>query len=147
MRRDRWLPSDDAVSPVVGTVLLVGIAVTVMGVLAVFVLGFVAGGGAPDADFMFSQDTGDNNVTITYTSNGALDADRITVLVDSDPACLAEGEWTGTIDPSDSVKVVDTDVDSTCSYQLTPGTVVRVVWNSPDSGTQRVLGEWAVFGS
>lgn len=142
MHRDSWVPWEDrAVSPVVGSVLLVGIAVTLMAVLAVFVLGFVAGGGAPNAEFLFAQDSG--NVTITFGSGGDVYADELVVLVDDEPACLAGDGWENPIEPADYVTIVD---DGSCNptSALASGAVVRVVWESPSSGSQQILGEFVV---
>lgn len=146
MARQVRVPGDDAVSPTIGVVLLIGIATALMASLAVFVLGFGPGGQAPHGEFLFSQDA-DENVTITYASGEDVLENHVVVIVGSEPACDEDGNrvWqgSGAFEPGDRTTV--THKGASCSDELEEGDVVRVVWQGPGSARESVLGEYEVF--
>lgn len=142
MRRHRWRPGDDAVSPVVGAVLLVGIAVMLMASLGVFVLGFGPGGQAPDSEFVFSQDSG--NLTVTVVDGGGLVAEDVSVIVGSQQACYIDGGWSGQLQTGDEVRINGSDDGSGCASPagLSPGDEIRVVWEPDNAARSDVLAEY-----
>lgn len=147
MRRHTWWPGDDAVSPVIGVVLLVGIAVALTASIGLFVLGAGPGDQAPRGEVQFAQH-GDN-VTVTVIDGDGLFADELSLIVGADDACLdpthaAHDGWSGSLDPGDRV-VVNGSVNAAGSCDdLNSSEVVRLVW-SPEGGSRtEVLGEYEV---
>ena len=144
MRRHRFRPDDDAVSPVVGVVLLVGIAVMLMTTIGVFVLGFGPGEQAPESDVQFSQDT-NKNVTITAVRPAGLVEQEVRVQVNGQPACYTGSGWdsTGSIDTGESITV--DEYGTGCSNSMSSGDTVQVIWRSEGGGQSDLIGEYEVI--
>jgi len=143
------LNDDNAVSPVIGVILMVAITVILAAVIASFVLGLgdQAQNTTPTASFNFDYDTG-SSVTATadtlYTSSdGAANGYELTVTHDSgddlDSANLElkddDGEsvepWTGDVTAGTSI-IANVGEDDT----------VRVVWTNPDGGSTSTLATY-----
>ena len=79
MRLKRLLTDDDAVSPVIGVILMVAITVILAAVIASFVLGLgdQAGSVAPQASFTSDYDTSEENLTITHDSGDSIIASQV----------------------------------------------------------------------
>lgn len=144
MRRHRWRPGDDAVSPVIGVVLLVGIAVTLMASIGLFVLGAGPGDPEPRGEVQFSEQGG--NLTVTAVDGAGLFADDISIIVDSDDACTndADGDWSGSLEPGDDV-VVHGKVPGTCNSLDSGNDTVRVVWSPDGNARSEVVGEYEML--
>lgn len=130
---ERALRSDDrAVSPVVGTALLIGITVILASVIGTVVLG--VGIGPPDTpqvtlSFSVADDGGDSTVHLHHEGGEPLVAEEIVIRTD------AGGEY-----HLDSDRVVTgerAEIEG-----LDPDGVERitVVWQDPHSSTESVLG-------
>lgn len=143
MRRNRFVPGDDAVSPVVGVVLLVAIAVTLTTTVGVFVLGFGPGERAPNGELQFTQNSGPEvNVTVVWADG--LDADEVTVQVEGEPACPSP-PWSGELAESDEVTVTGYGCPTSPTNPLQENDTVRVVWTPEGESREEVLGEFEVF--
>jgi len=134
---------DDAVSPVIGVILMVAITVILAAVIASFVLGLgdSADEVQPNTSFTFDYDSGDNasasadgNLTITLSDGEALNAEEVFFrgqeLLDCDGDSLADcsdGPASGysSGDQWSAGEAIGLDVNS--SY------TVNVVWESVDS--------------
>jgi len=144
MRRHRLLPGDDAVSPVIGVVLLVAIAVTLMTTVGTFVLGFGPGERAPNGDIQFSQHqnaSGGHDVNVTVVWAEGLLADDVSILVGSEPACTS-GSWGGPLGAGDEVTAYG--YGSSCTPLATNDTI-RAVWSPDGSSRTEVLAKFEVF--
>jgi flagellin-like protein len=117
---------DDAVSPVIGVILMVAITVILAAVIATFVLGLgeQVSDTAPQASFSFETSGGD--VTITHAGGATLDIGNIDVTDSegSDPGISGWGSGDSEISAGDSV---------TFTPAGTSGTL-RVIWEN-DAGT------------
>lgn len=134
MQLKQLLTDEDAVSPVIGVILMVAITVILAAVIGTFVLGLGdrVGNDAPSASFGFEQNAdkvdvthegGDviqQNLTVKYTSNSTSESYT----------------WS---EPDGSIAVGDT---STTVKTVDPGTTVRLVWVSPDGSQEQVLQEY-----
>jgi flagellin-like protein len=138
------IQDEDAVSPVIGVILMVAITVILAAVIGTFVLGL--GGSttsAPQASFTFElADTGTADctlgsssqlVSVTHDGGDTIQGSNVdlagggaTVNFDSD--CSASGDIT-----AGTSVLVDTDVDN-----------LRVTWSSPESDTTATLAEFEV---
>jgi flagellin-like protein len=141
MQLKQLLNDDDAVSPVIGVILMVAITVILAAVIASFVLGL--GGNTettPSASFNFDYDADNTDLTITHQSGQTIRADELYIRGDS----LAEtgrwdnlgGEATGSIEGVSGVV-------SGNSYTLDGATnsdyVARVIWESINGDTSSEL--------
>lgn len=145
---------DDAVSPVIGVILMVAITVILAAVIGTFVLGLgdQVSNTSPTASFSFDFDNsntntdsfdtssgGDGMLTITHDGGDSLVADNIDIKGSSpsggnvasdtgtDPQYAASDELTA----GDSIKVRAANSDT-----------VRVTWSSPNGGDTATLGKW-----
>jgi len=128
MNPKKLLNDEDAVSPVIGVILMVAITVILAAVIASFVLGLGDGQQeTPTASFTFDYDSSD--VTITHESGDSINPDRLTVLDDGSDK---SGSWSSSGDVS-SGDSFDTFTPS--------GDTVSVVWEDADEETSTTLAE------
>ncbi|WP_254839870.1 type IV pilin [Natronomonas marina] len=145
MKLNELLTDDDAVSPVIGVILMVAITVILAAVIGTFVLGLgdQVQSTTPQAQFTFNEPSS-GDVDITHDGGDPVSADNVEV-VDSNnngPFCDGgSGDWGATeITAGDTC----TDVSGLGSSEGT----LRVTWESDDGsnsgtseGTLRVTWE------
>ena len=137
MRLRQVLKDDDAVSPVIGVILMVAITVILAAVIASFVLGLGPGEAQPSASFSFDGPSSTpGNVTVTHDSGDAIPESNLEIRGDNinQSASFSSypGEWegstSGTQDGESAVSSGDsTEVPVDSSYS------VRVVWDNGDN--------------
>jgi flagellin-like protein len=136
MKLDQLITDDDAVSPVIGVILMVAITVILAAVIGTFVLGL--GGSvqqnAPQASFTFdfTERTNDYNVTATHDGGDVLNEDNTGELsIVSDDGNISQ-------DNTSSLPVSAGDT-LTATNSVAPNTEVRVVWTSPNGDNSATL--------
>ena len=129
MKLKQLLADDDAVSPVIGVILMVAITVILAAVIGTFVLGLGdrVGNDAPSASFSFENSS--DKVKITHEGGDVIQED-LTVKYNG-----ASETWSGS--PSVSV-----GSSYTTATTVTSGDTVRIVWTSPDGSQEQVIGEY-----
>ncbi|WP_277543500.1 type IV pilin N-terminal domain-containing protein [Haloarcula laminariae] len=148
----RLVTDDDAVSPVIGVILMVAITVILAAVIATFVLGLgdSLGNQAPQATWDISTDNlGDGNadndrVIVTHEGGDSVDQTNIQVNIDGTNAfdkgstssdwttISAETDWSTDTSAGDKL-TLEEDGSGVASGDVT----VRVVWE--DAGSSSVL--------
>ncbi|MBO4246671.1 type IV pilin N-terminal domain-containing protein [Halomicrobium sp. IBSBa] len=145
---------DEAVSPVIGVILMVAITVILAAVIATFVLGLgdQISNTAPQASFSFDY-TEDTSDTLQVTHNGGetISANEIEASV-SGAQKAGGGDVTYDHnlfgDSSDSeVSAGTTDTIDTDSFNSSPdidlsGATVRVTYQPAEGGNSATLGRW-----
>jgi len=122
---------DDAVSPVIGVILMVAITVILAAVIASFVLGLGDGQQeTPTASFDFDYDGTD--LTVTHESGDKLDADRLSI------------ETTGSSSFSSSFSDEVTSGDSITLSSPDGGATISITWTDADEETSSTLAEYEV---
>ncbi|MCU4716803.1 type IV pilin N-terminal domain-containing protein [Halapricum hydrolyticum] len=141
MKLKQFFTDDDAVSPVIGVILMVAITVILAAVIASFVLGL---GDTTDTtptasfDFEYVDDDGDGTndaVKITHQTGDTLDQSEVKVKVNGATQSVS---WGGEIKSGVSVTVDNGGSD------LTGGETVTVVWESSDGESSSTLGSFDV---
>ena len=138
MKLNELFTDDDAVSPVIGVILMVAITVILAAVIGTFVLGLGSQvqNNAPTTDFTFDED-GSNNLDITHTSGQAVQNDNVEVTGSGLKSGVSEpcdtSEWPTEITAGDTCEIGNGD--------LQDGTI-RVVWESDDGSTSDTLAEY-----
>ncbi|WP_276258227.1 type IV pilin N-terminal domain-containing protein [Haloglomus litoreum] len=139
---------DEAVSPVIGVILMVAITVILAAVIGTFVLGLGDGvsNTSPSASFNFEyktsgspvcsdlvDDGGSNWVEISHTSGDEIPADQVTI---SDGGGNAP-TWNDCADPD----VTDITAGNTAEVGLDPDDKIRILWSKDDdSATLTIWG-------
>ena len=135
---------DDAVSPVIGVILMVAITVILAAVIGTFVLGL---GGqiqdSPNANFNFNQES-NGNLTITHNGGDPVDVNNLNVTgggdldttSDSTAACQ-HNAWGNTT--WSSAELGPGDSCTLPNVNLTSGEEVRVTWESDSGESTSVL--------
>ena len=163
------LADDDAVSPVIGVILMVAITVILAAVIGTFVLGLgdQVSDSAPQANFNFEFANG-NEVSITHDGGNSVDDSSLSVIVSGTTVYEGAGNEGGTTDITDNTGAACIDAtmdagdandgwgsDVTAGSKLTlddnddtsscNGEDIRVVWSSPSSGDTNTLAqtEWS----
>jgi len=162
MNIKQLLSDEDAVSPVIGVILMVAITVILAAVIGTFVLGLgdQVQSSAPNANFQFEYDGGsdgqisdaatspnpDDSFTITHNGGQDVDSDAITVQIDgtavTDTAMTVSDDWPTTVSTGSSYTATEpggggTDV-------ISGGETIRVVWQSPSGGSSNTIGSSTV---
>jgi flagellin-like protein len=120
MKLKQLLSEDDAVSPVIGVILMVAITVILAAVIGSFVLNL--GGSlqqsAPQASFDFEYDA--STVNVTHASGDSLTESQITVSESNTSSSLNPVSGDGTYTAGDEI----------ANGTYDPGETIRVVWES-----------------
>ena len=132
MNLRQLINDDDAVSPVIGVILMVAITVILAAVIATFVLGLgdSLSNTAPQASFDFNQDSNE----IIHTGGDSFESDNTNIVV------------SGTDNSLDDGTTISAGTDL-MSIGGAPGTYsdtdsVRIVWTSPEGGDSAVIGSY-----
>ncbi|MEF8781134.1 MAG: type IV pilin N-terminal domain-containing protein [Haloferacaceae archaeon] len=135
MQLNAFLEDREAVSPVIGVILMVAITVILAAVIGTFVLGLgdQIGDAAPNANWDAEFD-GTDTVTFTHGGGDQVDPDTLRVTASGDP-----GIATGATDHDDQGNVNASSVDD----PLTAGSsiTVELVTSSGDEGTVSLVWE------
>ncbi|QSG15874.1 type IV pilin [Halapricum desulfuricans] len=138
MNPKELLTDDDAVSPVIGVILMVAITVILAAVIASFVLGLGdSTSTTPTADFNFDYDNSTKNVTVSHSTGDNIDADRVEVLIDGDPADV---QFSGEISSGSSISFNQTETGD----KIGGGETIKVTWESEDQESSSTLSEYDV---
>jgi len=126
---------DDAVSPVIGVILMVAITVILAAVIASFVLGLgdQASQATPTASFQFDYDSSADELTVTHDGGDSIDNARLSFSAGSVPA---GGFGVSEVTAGDSV-VVGTG-------SLSSGDEVRVIWTDADEESSSTLATYEI---
>jgi len=149
MQLKELLNDDDAVSPVIGVILMVAITVILAAVIATFVLGLgeQVSDTAPQASFSFdfSNDDNPNNadlsasgadgvLTITHTGGSSIQASTLTV-----SGSQADGPWTDSSSYDDNSEIRAGDQ---LTVAANTDNTVRTLWTSDGGGDSATLSTW-----
>jgi len=135
MELKRLFNDDDAVSPVIGVILMVAITVILAAVIATFVLGLgdQVSDSNPQASFSFSYDSSASELTITHDGGAAIDPDNLFIRGDLNSG---GGNWGGG---------GGSDVKAGNTYTVEPNTdssTVNVIWENPNSDKSATFATW-----
>jgi len=134
MNPKQLFTDDDAVSPVIGVILMVAITVILAAVIATFVLGLgdQVSNSSPQASFSFDYD-GTDTLTVTHDGGQGIDASNLYIRGTDDE----DGPWGGTTGSNSKVKAGNSD-----DVAVTDGSTVRVIWESSDGSDSSTLATW-----
>ena len=160
MKLKQLLTDDDAVSPVIGVILMVAITVILAAVIGTFVLGLGENlnQSAPTSSFSWDQgeldgttgtdvevthDGGDplDTSTLSFQYSDSGDSDTDSIAGDSTLTSKWDGGSDGEIVAGDSVIIADNGGTDTT---FESGDSFKVVWESQDGSTSSVLAEYEV---
>jgi len=137
---------DDAVSPVIGVILMVAITVILAAVIASFVLGLGdQNNPAPTADFSFDYTNNGGSadeVVITHSDGDAIEPDNLYIRGDDlNSGGTNPGGWSsaGTGGGTNSDGLVASGNSVTLNDVQSSSYVINVVWEDPDSDSTSTL--------
>jgi flagellin-like protein len=151
MKLKQLLTDDDAVSPVIGVILMVAITVILAAVIGTFVLGLGENvqETSPTASITFDQQSepsaSETTVKISHDGGDSLSTDEITLALELSDGTSADlnqtaSDWSSNeITAGDTVKVAHDD-----DNDLEDGDIVKVVWTSNSGETSNVLADHEV---
>jgi flagellin-like protein len=133
MKLKQLLDDDDAVSPVIGVILMVAITVILAAVIATFVLGLgeQVSQTSPNASFSFDYDDSASEVTVTHSGGPNIDASQLSISAGS-----VTTSWSGEVSAGDSAVV---DVSS-----LSSGDRLSVIWENEEGTESSTLQTFTV---
>ena len=138
MKLNELFADDDAVSPVIGVILMVAITVILAAVIGTFVLGLGSEiqTTPPQADITFEEDSS-GNVDITHSGGDPIDPTNMEVSgAGLSDECSSVSDW-------DSVNS-DSEVNAGSTCQVTPSSdgTIRVTWESDDGSASDELATY-----
>jgi flagellin-like protein len=132
MKLNELFADDDAVSPVIGVILMVAITVILAAVIGTFVLGLGSEvQETPSAQFTFDE-TGTNEITITHDGGDPITEENIDV-VDSE-GNAGTCDWGGATEVSAG--------DNCVIGSVSGDGELRVTWTSDDGSTTDTLARY-----
>jgi flagellin-like protein len=156
---------DDAVSPVIGVILMVAITVILAAVIGTFVLGLgdQVSNTAPSASFTFdfedSSNTGEDELTVTHDGGAKIDAGQLSLTATADYAEPDDDQFGSSSDSKALVNDTKTfsaltdgslsevSAGSSVTARADGGTQLnsetfRVTWQSSNGDDTATLGKW-----
>ncbi|ELZ96761.1 hypothetical protein C440_03268 [Haloferax mucosum ATCC BAA-1512] len=153
MNFKQLLADDDAVSPVIGVILMVAITVILAAVIGTFVLGLgdQVGNTAPQASFTFDYEDGspNDNLTVTHESGTAIDGERLNLSSTTDFDFITSGTPDGTTNDSKTFAAMGVSGDVTAGTSVQVGdndfdsATFRIVWTSESGSNSATLQKWS----
>ena len=152
MRLREIITDEDAVSPVIGVILMVAITVILAAVIATFVLGLgdQVSNTAPQASFSFDYDEGDcHSGCSTGTKDGGLDithdgGDSIKaneLYVRGASVAAENDDWSNAGDGSGTTGMVS--AGNSIIVDVARSDTIRVVYEAEEGGNSATLGKWS----
>jgi flagellin-like protein len=137
MQLKRLLTDDEAVSPVIGVILMVAITVILAAVIGTFVLGLgdQVQDTAPQASFNFEFDTSADSITVTHDGGDTIPSSS--TLEVSGPDATETFDNSGSSDISAGAQSSHT----LTTLAATSGDTVRVVWTASNGDNSATLGK------
>ena len=137
MRLRQLLEDDDAVSPVIGVILMVAITVILAAVIASFVLGLGPGEAQPSASFSFEEPSGGSgDVTVTHDSGDAIPVSNLYIRgdnLDDDSGKWGGGDFSGASASGEQGGESAVTSGDSATVEVDPDYTVRVVWDNGDN--------------
>jgi flagellin-like protein len=133
---------DDAVSPVIGVILMVAITVILAAVIASFVLGLgdQAQQATPQASFSWEYEEGTSqNVSVTHDGGDSIEAQELYVRGDFDNSTVGAGTWGNW--SSDTTGASEVTAGNSISFYSGPEYDLRVVYEPVEGDTSATLAE------
>ncbi|ELZ76134.1 hypothetical protein C456_04890 [Haloferax volcanii DSM 14919] len=151
MNFKQLLAEDDAVSPVIGVILMVAITVILAAVIGTFVLGLgdQVGDTAPQASFGF--DYNGTALTVTHESGSSIDAGQVNI-TSSVALNDSAGQLAGASGTTETWESITSDSEITAGSQATvveqnaddlSTATVRVIWTSESGSNSATLQSWS----
>jgi flagellin-like protein len=143
--------NEEAVSPVIGVILMVAITVILAAVIGTFVLGLgdELDNNAPQASFSFDYDSGASSATC---GDGTISSDegKLTITHDGgDKISASQMRLVGMSDGDENFwdcgsvsKASDVTAGDSVDVEAANDDTVRVVWESSNGGDTATLGKW-----
>jgi FlaG/FlaF family flagellin (archaellin) len=136
----RLLTEEDAVTPVIGIILVVAITVILAAIVGVYALGVGTDvqNAPPNADFDFDYADSNNNgvvdqVTIEHNGGQPIERDNIEVVVGGNTKTASQQFPTRFSSGDSAVYSLDEGND--------PGETLRIVWTAPNGESSNTIGE------
>lgn len=136
MNFKKLISDNDAVSPVIGVILMVAITVILAAVIGTFVLGQAdqLNENAPTTSFDYEGSSG-NPITVVHAGGDDFDPANVEVQYDGQTTTGLAEAWSG----SGSAGGSHTTAENVAADQT-----LRVVWSSAEGGTSSTIGEYVV---
>ncbi len=151
MQLRQLLNDDDAVSPVIGVILMVAITVILAAVIATFVLGLgeQVSDTAPQASFSFDYDSGgsgddfsnggsgDGTLTISHAGGATITASQLSITGSS---VQSPAEWQNADGYGANSEISAGD---SVDLRISSDDTIRVVWKSQTGQDSATLRKWS----
>jgi flagellin-like protein len=140
MELKRFFNDDDAVSPVIGVILMVAITVILAAVIATFVLGLgdQVSNTAPQASFSTDYEgpsTGTGDLSITHDGGDTIKATELYIRGSS---VATSGDWNTYADTA----VSEVKAGNSATISVDASDTVRVVYQATEGDTSATLARW-----
>ena len=149
MELKRLLTDDDAVSPVIGVILMVAITVILAAVIATFVLGLgdQVSNTAPQASFSFDWDGqsggGGAELTIQHSGGDSIQANNLYIRGDvGSSGSGSTGDTWGSYNTNGVTGTTQVSAGNRATINVGPTAEIDIVWESTSGQDSATLGNW-----
>jgi len=153
MQLKQLLQDDDAVSPVIGVILMVAITVILAAVIATFVLGLgdSISDTAPQASFSFDWEgnsSTDDALKIRHTGGDTLDASNLKNRGQyTSSSDITDCDWTAKYGSDSEITAgnsftIGSESSEYCGTDVGSDGEVDVIWERAEGDSSATLGEW-----
>ncbi|PSP47017.1 type IV pilin [Halobacteriales archaeon QH_7_69_31] len=135
MKQTDLFVDHDAVSPVIGVILMVAVTVILAAVIGTFVLALSDEGEtpAPQAKFTFNEDGDD--ITLTHDGGDPLSRDNIKVIAGNGTSVAGCSEGTGWGD-------TEITAGNSCTAEFTDSGTLRIIWDFEDDSSSETIAKF-----
>ncbi len=135
----KYKESEEAVSAVIGVILMVAITVAIAATVYVYVSGMIGGGGQQTPTIAFTVDSG-NDKMVVASADAATNWNDITLTLDNSSALYAIHDTGGTHNATTSSNLDVTAGDYIVVYNATGNIGVTIKYDPTNS----LIGTWTV---
>ena len=135
MKLNELFADDDAVSPVIGVILMVAITVILGAVIGTFVLALGDEGETPGPQAKFTFNEAGDDITITHEGGDPVVRDNVEVIA---------GNGTSVTSCSDGNGWGDTEITAgnSCTAEFTDSGTLRIIWEFEDGSDSETLAKF-----
>jgi flagellin-like protein len=145
MKLNELITDDDAVSPVIGVILMVAITVILAAVIGTFVLGLgdQVQSTTPQTQFTFDEASGSNpDLTITHDGGDKVGAENMNLSITGGSIGGDVCQDAGGTDSWPNSEISAGDSCTVGNSELSSGETVRVTWESDDGSNTGTLATY-----
>jgi flagellin-like protein len=139
MQLKNLFADEDAVSPVIGVILMVAITVILAAVIGAFVLGIGSNQeSAPQASMEFNYANSGNDVTVVHGGGESIDGSQLSINFDGSGCTV---NTAGGISAGSNIVDDSGGGGSACTHGISSGNQLTITWTASSGDSSQIIAE------